>query len=62
MASVEELNNAIDVIRNHCESFKTDCDYDYCPFHVNCAMKDSIEPPSCWYDVEEKPDYWDEEL
>lgn len=54
MASVEELNNAIEVIRNHCESFKTDCDDDYCPFYVNCAIKGNIEPPSYWHDAKEK--------
>lgn len=61
MASIEELNKAIEVIRNHCEGMEgIDCDDVYCPFHVNCAIKGNIEPPSYWYDVGEKPDYWDE--
>lgn len=56
MASVEELNNAIDVIRNHCKSFRErgkDCNIDYCVFGTNCPVGIGDIPPSDWVNVEE---------
>lgn len=50
MASVEELNKAIEIISSHCESFDN-CEENYCPFIVNCPIKGEIEPPSSWLNV-----------
>lgn len=51
MASVEELNKAIEVIKNHCKSFREngkDCYRDYCPFGTNCPSEIGDVPPSDW--------------
>lgn len=62
MASVEELNKAIEVIKNHCKSFRKngkDCYRDYCPFGTNCPSEIGDVPPSDWEKVEEKSNDWD---
>lgn len=53
MASVEELNKAIEVIRNHCKNYNGYC-WGGCPFYINCAPKGNIEPPCYWEDIEEE--------
>lgn len=46
MASVEELNNAIDVIRNHCKyQSKTGDDCISCLLSVNCNLISRVEKP-----------------